>query len=222
MKSTANVSEGQAGAEQLRDRQPQAARRVSESESMPASLRLRLWLPGYHTPSLNVTKGGHWKQYYGLKQEAAKVLLGVLKETPGIPARALLVVDGIAQGGQGKSRGGNRALLKAFGKVGRDVVTGRRGTKDSTDAAQRVPTTLKYTRVTCQPLDTENLCGSTKALTDCLVKAFPEWLPDDAPEFVEILHAQVRCGSKCEQGTWVELSAGGEPEISQRNEGARE
>jgi len=170
--------------------------------STPADFHLRLWLPGYHTPSLNVTKGGHWKQYYGLKQEAAKVLLGVLKETPGIPAKALLVVDGIAQGGKGKSRSGNRALLKAFGsKKGPD-------TERSGVTALPSKTVLRYTRVTCQPLDTENLCGSTKALTDCLVNAFPQWLPDDAPEFVEILHAQVRCGTKCEQGTWVELAAG--------------
>lgn len=168
------------------------------------TLSLRLWLPGYHTPSLNVTKGGHWKQYYGLKQEAAKVLLGVLKETPGIPAKALLVVDGIAQGGQGKSRGGNRALLKAFGVKAESNDRGRVRVGGRGRAGKTV---LKYTRVTCQPLDTENLCGSTKALTDCLVKAFPQWLPDDAPEFVEILHAQVRCGSKCEQGTWVELEA---------------
>jgi hypothetical protein len=177
--------------------------------------RLRLWLPGYHTPSLNVTKGGHWKQYYGLKQEAAKVLLGVLKETPGIPARALLVVDGIAQGGQGKSRGGNRALVRAFGGKVEASDRGRVGERER-GRARTEKTVLRYTRVTCQPLDTENLCGSTKALTDCLVKAFPQWLPDDAPEFVEILHAQVRCGSKCEQGTWVELSAG-TPEILQRN-----
>lgn len=159
---------------------------------------LRLWLPGYHTPSLNVTKGGHWKQYHGLKQAAARALLDVLKEREDIGAKTLLVVDAIAQGGKLGKRG---ALIRLAAK--QEAERARKAAKS--DAAQRVPTILMFTRVTCQPLDVENFCGSTKALTDCLRLAFPAWLPDDAPEFVEIRHAQVKCGRRCEEGTWVEL-----------------
>lgn len=45
-------------------------------------LVLDLWLPGYHTPSLNVTKGHHWSQYYRLKKEAASALLSAISDLP--------------------------------------------------------------------------------------------------------------------------------------------
>lgn len=190
--------------------------------------RLRLWLAGYHTPSLNVTKGGHWKQYYGLKQAAAGALLaavqGLQGEASELPPVAMTnaaaaVLVGIAMGGRARvgSRSpnqaakvkGNQALLKAFGpKVG--TGGGLKSPSTFKRAAGAAKTLLRYTRVTCQPLDMENVCGSTKALTDCLRYAFPGVLPDDAPEFVTIEHTQVRCGKRCEEGTWVELSAGGE------------
>lgn len=43
---------------------------------------LHLWLPGYHTPSLNVTKGHHWSQYYQLKKEAVRALLSAIDALP--------------------------------------------------------------------------------------------------------------------------------------------
>jgi len=160
--------------------------------------RVRLWLPGYHTPSLNVTKGGHWKQYYGLKQAAARALLEALKTREGTPAKVLLVVDALAQGGRMGKRGD---LVRAAAK--QEAARAKKAAQS--DAAQRVPTVLTFTRVTCRPLDVENHCGSTKALTDCLRLAFPALLPDDAPEFVEIVHRQVRCAKRCEEGTWIGL-----------------
>lgn len=159
---------------------------------------LRFWLPGYHTPSLNVTKGGHWRQYHGLKQKAAQALLDTLKECPDISTKTLLVVNALAQGGK-------------LGKQGELIRLGAKqeAARSKKAAAGRQETSrvlLTYTRVTCQPLDAENFVGSTKALTDCLRLAFPLWLPDDAPEYIEIRHTQERCRSRDEEGTWVELS----------------
>lgn len=51
---------------------------ISDLPSPP----LFLWLPGYHTPSLNVTKGHHWRKYYALKQQAARELLSAIKDLP--------------------------------------------------------------------------------------------------------------------------------------------
>lgn len=45
------------------------------TESEP---RIKMWLPGYHTPSLNKTKGHHWRQYHLLKKQAAAALLSAL------------------------------------------------------------------------------------------------------------------------------------------------
>lgn len=170
-----------------------------------SSPRLRLWLPGYHTPSLNVTKGGHWKQYHGLKQAAARALMRALLDA-GFSMldggqQALLVLDAIAQGGKLGKRG---ELIRLAAKQEAE----RAKKASAADRSVRAPVVLAFTRVTCQPLDVENFCGSTKALTDCLRLAFPAWLPDDAPEFVEIRHAQVKCGRRCEEGTWVSLACG--------------
>lgn len=167
-------------------------------------MALRLWLAGYHTPSLNVTKGGHWKQYHGLKQAAARALLGAMPRAENGHAanfQPYLVLDAIAKGGKLGDRGG-MILLAAKEAAAREKQAAK------SDAAQRVPTILTYTRVTCQPLDVENFCGSTKALTDCLRLAFPSLIPDDAPEFVEIRHLQERCAKRCEEGTWVCLAEG--------------
>lgn len=155
-----------------------------------------------------MTKGGHWKQYHGLKQAAARALLDVLKEREDIGAKTLLVVDAIAQGGKLGKRG---ALIRLAAK--QEAERARKAAQaEGVGVGGRVGgrVLLAFTRVTCQPLDVENFCGSTKALTDCLRLAFPAWLPDDAPEFVEIRHAQVKCAKRCEEGTWVELRAGGE------------
>jgi hypothetical protein len=169
--------------------------------------KLRLWLPGYHTPSLNVTKGGHWKQYHGLKQKAARALLRAMTNvecgmTNVQKTKAMMVVDAIAQGGKLGKRG---ELIRLAAKQ-----EAERSKKVAQVTALTGVTVLTFTRVTCQPLDAENFCGSTKALTDCLRLAFPAWLPDDAPEFVEMRHAQVKCAKRCEEGTWVELRLGQE------------
>jgi hypothetical protein len=174
--------------------------RIDGRAGVPAVPSLRLWLPGYHTPSLNVTKGGHWGQYHGLKQQAAKALLDVLKERSDVPVKVLMVVDAIAQGGKLGKRG---ELIRAAAK--QEAERTRKAAKTDADRSVRAPVVLSFTRVTCQPLDVENHCGSTKALTDCLRLAFPAWLPDDAPEFVEIVHKQTKCAKRCEEGTWVEL-----------------
>ncbi len=39
---------------------------------------LRIWLPGYHTPSLNRTSGKHWSDYYRLKKDVAERLESAL------------------------------------------------------------------------------------------------------------------------------------------------
>lgn len=172
---------------------------VSEGKTGELKTRapLRLWLEGYHTPSLNVTTGGHWKQYHGLKQAAARALLEALKGRADVPAKVLLVVDALAQGGRLGKRG---ELIRLAAKQ-----EAARAKKAAQVTALTGVTVLTFTRVTCRPLDVENFCGSTKALTDCLRLAFPDRLPDDAPEFVEIRHVQVRCGKRCEEGTWVSL-----------------
>lgn len=164
--------------------------KVSSSPRLPT---LRLWLPGYHTPSLNVTKGGHWSVYRRHKLEAAREVLKAVPFSPayGLARRILLLL----------AQGGTKAAVRKLREQGK---TGRLGDLET----RRVR--LIYTRVTCQPLDTENHVGSTKGLTDCLVSAFPAWLPDDAPEFVEILHQQERCRTRDEEGTWVELRLGQE------------
>lgn len=160
---------------------------ATENGTEGAPSVLRLWLPGYHTPSLNVTSGRHWSVYRKHKLAAA---VEVLKAVPAVPdyalARRILLL---------LSQGGKKAAVRKL----RAQAPARTVTE---------VTRLTYTRVTCQPLDTENHVGSTKGLTDCLVSALPAWLPDDAPEFVEILHKQERCGSLDEEGTWVELRLG--------------
>lgn len=167
--------------------------RLGEAESLRLPT-LRLWLPGYHTPSLNVTSGRHWSVYRRHKLAAAGE---VLKALPAVPAyalarRILLLL----------SQGGKKAAVRKM----------RETAKTAQGTVRTTMTRLTYTRVTCQPLDTENHVGSTKGLTDCLVSALPAWLPDDAPEFVEILHKQERCASLDEEGTWVELRLGGNDE----------
>ncbi len=155
---------------------------------------LRLWLPEVHTLSLNRTKGRHWSQSYrARKGEAAALWQGFsCWSEDAWPGRDML-------------REGQRVLaLIASGQDVREI---------------RLPVfprplrrlVILYTRVTVKPLDAENWCGSTKGMTDCLKYAFPGLLPDDAPEFVEIVHRQVKCAKRCEEGTWVEMRMG-EPE----------
>jgi hypothetical protein len=44
------------------------------------SFRLRLWLPGYHTPSGNDTIGKHWSKVYKMKKAAGGHLLAALAD----------------------------------------------------------------------------------------------------------------------------------------------
>lgn len=62
---------------------------------------------------------------------------------------------------------------------------------------------IRYQRLTTSPLDAENFAGSTKALTDLITEIFPESLPDDSPEYVEIIHTQVRVQTKAQEGTAI-------------------
>ena len=59
---------------------------IDNEEKPQGGVLLDVWLPGYHTPSLNVTKGHHWSQYYRLKKEAIKALLSAID---GLPASRL-------------------------------------------------------------------------------------------------------------------------------------
>ena len=170
------------------------------------SPRLLLWLPGYHTPSLNVTSGRHWGVYHRHKKAAAGALLEALKERKDIPTKTLLVVDALAQGGKLGKRG---ELIRLAAK--QEAARSKKA-KEQNGLNPELRARVTYTRVTCAPLDTENFVGSTKGLTDCLRLAFPLWIPDDAPEFVEILHKQERCATRDEEGTWVELRLDGNDE----------
>lgn len=64
---------------------------------------------------------------------------------------------------------------------------------------------IRFTRVTTQPLDPDNHGGSVKATLDCLREAFPENIRDDSPEDIDLLLRQIRCQTKDEEGTWVEV-----------------
>lgn len=166
------------------------------SLSLPVSQSpgLRLWLPAVHTLSQNRTKGRHWSQAYRARKGEAAALFD-----------AFSTVHDTAWPGAEMLHEARRVL--ALIATGQDV---RRIRKPSfTRPAGSARLVIVYTRVTVSPLDAENWCGSTKGLTDCLKYALPGLLPDDAPEFVEIVHRQQKCVKRCEEGTWVEM--GDEP-----------
>lgn len=154
---------------------------------------LRLWLPAVHTLSQNRTKGRHWSQSYRARKGEAAALLDALSQVPDAawPGAVML--------GEACRVLGLLALGQDARKIRKPLFT------RPADSPRLV---LYYTRVTTRPLDAENWCGSTKGMTDCLKYALPGLLPDDAPEFVEIVHKQVKCAKRCEEGTWVELRLG--------------
>ena len=72
-------------------------------------------------------------------------------------------------------------------------------------AAGRGRVVVCFTRVTLRPLDPDNHGGSVKAVLDCLREAFPDLIRDDSPEDIDLELRQVRCSTKDEQGTFVEV-----------------
>lgn len=165
-------------------------------ESQARKPMLRLWLPALHTVSQNRTKGRGWIVTYKARQAEAGALAAALPGGDEGSQFARRVLAGIAMGVPVKTiKTWKKTALSAECLV---MSTGK--------------PRLTYTRVTCSTLDTENFCGSTKGMTDCLRYAFPWWLPDDRPEDVEILHKQERCATRDEEGTWVELRLDGNDE----------
>lgn len=157
---------------------------------------LRLWLPGYHTPSLNRTAGKHWAKVRRMKKQAAGALYEALRghglDNPSPwPGRAIL----------GEAR---RVLSKILLGVPMEPKRGKKPPKPA------VPAWLRIERVCCVPLDEENFKGGTKSLTDLLRYAFPTILLDDAPGYVVMEHVQTWCPKRCEEGTWVDLRLGQE------------
>ena len=170
--------------------------------TIPGAFRLRLWLPGYHTPSGNDTIGKHWSKVYRMKKAAAGHLLGALGEVVrsdrgrvgvggrvGVPERdcyaeAVRILAKIAMGVRLETRKGKRP------------------------ARPLAPARLRIERVCVAVCDEDNFKGGTKGLVDCLRYAFPGVLLDDAPGYVVMEWVQTRCGKRCEEGTWVDLAAG--------------
>lgn len=56
--------------------------KTHNNQKAGAEVVLQVWLPGYHTPSLNVTNGRHWSRYYELKKEAIRALLFAIDALP--------------------------------------------------------------------------------------------------------------------------------------------
>jgi hypothetical protein len=75
----------------------------------------------------------------------------------------------------------------------------------SAQAEGRGRVVVRFTRVTLRPLDPDNHGGSVKAVLDCLRAAFPDLIRDDSPEDIDLELRQVRCSTKDEQGTFVEV-----------------
>lgn len=150
---------------------------------------LRLWLPGYHTPSGNGTVGKHWSNVYQLRKGTVGALYDAMRTIPHAERTACHKVA-------------YQVLTKMLMGVRLET---RRGKKPEKPA---VPARLRIERVTVSLCDEDNFKGGTKGLVDCLRYAFPTVLLDDAPGYVVMEHVQTKCGSKCEQGTWVELAAG--------------
>lgn len=163
-------------------------KKSANAEVCPPSLRL--WLPAVHTLSQNRTKGRHWAQVYRARKGEAAALFD-----------ALSTVHDTAWPGAEMLHEARRVL--ALIATGKDVREIRKPAFTRPAGSARL--VIVYTRVTVSPLDAENWCSSTKGLTDCLKYALPGLLPDDAPEFVEIVHRQQKCAKRCEEGTWVEM-----------------
>lgn len=163
---------------------------MADSPRLPVSSSpgLRLWLPGYHTPSLNRTAGKHWSKVRRLKKQAAGALYEALRDAK---EPAVWLPEA------------RRVLSKILLGVKLEPKRGKKPAKPA------VPPHLRIERVACVLLDEENFKGGTKGLTDCLRYAFPTVMLDDALGYVTLEHVQTPCAKRCEEGTWVELSAAG-------------
>lgn len=91
--------------------------------------RIKMWLPGYHTPSLNRTQGHHWTVSHKLKKQAAASLLSALPasqhnlSTQTITA-AQLKLHSIAYGAPSRRSSGTTALKTLISSLGnKGVVT---------------------------------------------------------------------------------------------------
>lgn len=162
---------------------------MADSPRLPVSSApgLRLWLPGYHTPSLNRTAGKHWALVRRFKIAAASALYEALRgqvEPAEILAEARRVLSKLLLGVKLESK------------------------REKKPPKPPRPAWLRIQRVTCSLLDEDNFTGGTKGLVDCLRAAFPTVLLDDAPGYVVMEHVQTPCAKRCEEGTWVELRLG--------------
>ena len=149
--------------------------------------KLRLWLPGYHTPSLNRTAGKHWAKVRRLKVAAAAALYEALRGRVQVSGSKFQVDEA------------RRVLSKILLGVALERRTGKK------PARPAVVPVLRIERVTCSMLDEDNFKGGTKGLVDCLVSAFPGVLLDDAPGYMVREYLQTACTKRVEEGTWVEL-----------------
>ena len=191
--------------------------------TLPGAFRLRLWLPGYHTPSGNGTIGKHWSKVYKLKKAAAGHLLAALGETEREMGLAEKRERGEKKGGVDSdfsclSSFSAAADLVAFAKrILMKIAMGvRLETKRGKKAGKPVvPAWLRIERVCVSVCDEDNFKGGTKGLVDCLRYAFPAVLIDDAPGYVVMEHVQTKCGKRCEEGTWVCLEGGDNQTIRQ-------
>ena len=171
----------------MKTRDPEPAK---AGTTIPGAFRLRLWLPGYHTPSGNDTIGKHWSKVYRMKKAAGGHLLAALPPKMGDGrwemelAQAKRILAKIAMGVRLETRKGKRP------------------------ARPLAPARLRIERVCVSVCDEDNFKGGTKGLVDCLRYAFPSVLLDDAPGYVVMEHVQTRCGKRCEEGTWVSLECG--------------
>lgn len=167
---------------------PETGAKADNMSALPV-LRLRLWLPGYHTPSGNKTVGKHWSKVHKMRKPLVGALYEAMRE---IPFKERTDCHKVAY----------QVLTKMLMGV---PLEKRKGKKPAKPA---VPARLRIERVTVSELDEENFKGGTKALTDVLRYAFPTVLLDDAPGYVVMEHVQTKCAKKCEQGTWIDLAAG--------------
>ena len=63
---------------------------------------------------------------------------------------------------------------------------------------------LRITRISCHPLDADNLAGGCKFLIDAIRRR--GLIPDDDPASVEISFRQIKAKTKAEEGTSIRIT----------------